>query len=648
MPVVPMPWDPSCNSHKEHPSSRQPGTQRSEAVSSRISQGPTIPVDEHSLPQLPVPAQHAPDQRRRWKHCTFPTVETPPRGSRKNGLPEGPHRSAATARSNTTSTTTSTLFHALTSGLPVVLPGSVSGGRDKYRRWPKSSRHLGSIENDSDFEGSIGAPDAEVPRATRVKNGRRFACDSTSDEEEEEEEGLHMPADTDGTPLAVELPQCGGNGPDPSIVVPDHWNARAPRMISSATVPGHNLAGNFDSKTWARLSYSLTEGPHKHLLDVCSHPIDGSQRMRSSMPVDGTLSAKIANWWAGTWNAEWPIDTADPAHTSHTGSLPAHHSPSSSPRASTTPPSSTLMHHAAFNGRPESADGHEDDTPDYEGSLKSPNVGLTVLCDSDDESATTLQEITSSAPSTMSSTEEAVTLRPPDDLGHSVASREYSELRYLAVGPAGLPAETSVVCLSSACEPIGKKWENDYDDIVLATESPQIFRAPLFSKTRPRVATLDSAFLQTLDGRPNGAVRTRKTSAPHHQGSFQRADQFVETGTAKTSNCDDAVVHHTANEDSPLSAQSHFCAAAGRRPQARPLQRNWKTETADISPSLSSDSDISVRRWGHSKDASVSSFAIVSGASTIAPGSTYGSIADWNSAKRRRRQRVAGSRRVKA
>lgn len=250
-------------------------------------------------------------------------------------------KSGPTSRSNTTGTAAGGLLAALSSTLPI--PSGTGPAKERYTHWPAKSfrRKSTNIPIDSDFEGTIGAPDKEVPRAVRVKKGHRFVCEASSGSSAGEESDFI---------------------PDESVtsVIP-RQRAGAVGMLSleaGATPRTPGVAGV--GASWARASAQMSrypalaspdvlpDAPGRQLLGApglpprfAQHPRavsasfaelrrqqaiidDAEQRQRRSIPQQGdpALTSKVASWWNGSWDAEWPSPTESARRQSCAGAAP--------------------------------------------------------------------------------------------------------------------------------------------------------------------------------------------------------------------------------------------------------------------------------------------------------------------------------------
>lgn len=197
-----------------------------------------------------------------------------------------------------------------------------------------SGKRDAGVPEDSDFEGTIGAPDKELPKASRVRKGQRFACDGTSSSEDDASLFGKSPApihaaaqvhpngqgflwlDGHGTPRTPGLAGVGASWarasaqfaryPDalpypPQVVMSNNVNGRQLLGAPNMPPPGQHTLGQ--KGTFAQLKR------HQAMID------GAEQQQRRAIPQDGDsrLTSKISNWWSGSWDAEWPSPTLSAA-----------------------------------------------------------------------------------------------------------------------------------------------------------------------------------------------------------------------------------------------------------------------------------------------------------------------------------------------
>ncbi|CAO1626127.1 unnamed protein product [Parajaminaea phylloscopi] len=223
------------------------------------------------------------------------------------------------------------------------VPTSTGGGKDRYLSWPAKSfrRKSTNVPIDSDFEGTIGAPDREVPRAVRLKNGERFACEATSSSSAGEEsdysprlpvhkQNLMQPKFGSGM-LIFE----GGATPrTPGLAgVGAAWARASAQMSRFPVLGGHNESSAAPAQVTApgrqllgapglppRFAHRRAAGAGS-LADLKRHQAivdDADKRQRASIPRDddnASLTNKVASWWSGSWDAEWPSPTVSAVQT---------------------------------------------------------------------------------------------------------------------------------------------------------------------------------------------------------------------------------------------------------------------------------------------------------------------------------------------
>lgn len=223
------------------------------------------------------------------------------------------------------------LLNALKAGGATGSGGSGGAGkRDRYMSWAFGRKQSAGLADDSDFEGTIGAPDREVPRAKRVKNGQRFACDQTSASEAESSEDetprggpLVNQTNSNYAMGSLWLPEDGSSkvareivaspisesGPMLAFKLP---NQPPPLAVMSASVPGRQL-----------LATPATASPQS-FADLQKRQVLIDQAIRQQVgpiPAEGNhpiLTARIDKWWSASRDAEVPNS---PARTFDSASL---------------------------------------------------------------------------------------------------------------------------------------------------------------------------------------------------------------------------------------------------------------------------------------------------------------------------------------